>query len=112
MKGADRNAEGGLFVGAGSDRTKGNSFKLEQGRFRLAVRKKFLTARVVRHWNRLTSEAVDAPSMETLQASLDGAASNLDTPGLLLREVPVPTAGGWNWVILKVPSNTNHSKIL
>jgi len=33
--------------------------------------------RVVRHWNRLPSEAVDAPSLETFKARLDGAVSNL-----------------------------------
>jgi len=31
----------------------------------------------VRHWNRLPSEAVDAPSLETLKARLDGAVSNM-----------------------------------
>ena len=54
-----------------------NDFKLEEGRFRLDVRKKFFTVRVVRHWNRLPREAVDAPSLEAFKARLDGALSNL-----------------------------------
>ena len=54
-----------------------NGFKLEEGRFRLGIRKKFFAMRVVRHWNRLPSEVVDAPSMEAFKARLDGALSNL-----------------------------------
>ncbi|KGL98320.1 hypothetical protein N301_07337, partial [Charadrius vociferus] len=54
-----------------------NSFKLEEGRFRLDIRKKFFTLRVVRHWNRFPREAVDAPSLEVFKARLDGALSNL-----------------------------------
>ena len=45
--------------------------------FRLDIRKKFFAVRVVRHWNRLPSEAVDAPSLEAFKARLDGALSNL-----------------------------------
>ncbi|KFQ16237.1 hypothetical protein N330_05347, partial [Leptosomus discolor] len=48
-----------------------------KGKFRLDKRKKFFTLRVVRHWNRLPEEVVDAPSLEVFKARLDGALSNL-----------------------------------
>ncbi|KFV90168.1 hypothetical protein N327_06918, partial [Fulmarus glacialis] len=54
-----------------------NGFKLKKGRFRLDMRKKFFTMRVVKHWNRLPREAVDAPSLETFKVRLDWALSNL-----------------------------------
>ncbi|KFM05909.1 hypothetical protein AS27_07536, partial [Aptenodytes forsteri] len=54
-----------------------NGFKQKEGRFRLDIRKKFCTVRVVRHWNRLPGEVVDAPSLEVFKARLDGALSNL-----------------------------------
>ncbi|KFR05438.1 hypothetical protein N306_07285, partial [Opisthocomus hoazin] len=54
-----------------------NGCKLKEGKFRLDIRKKFFTMRVVRHWNRLPREAVDAPSLEVFKAALDGALSNL-----------------------------------
>jgi len=46
-------------------------------RFRLDVRKKFFTMRVVRHWHRFPREAVAAPSQEVFKARLDGALGNL-----------------------------------
>jgi len=33
--------------------------------------------KVVKHWNRLPSEVVEAPSLETFKDNVDGALSNL-----------------------------------
>ena len=77
LKGAYKKTGEGLFTRACTDRTSGNGFKLKEGRFRLDVRKKFFTVRVVRHWHRLPREAVAAPSLAVFKARLDGAWSNL-----------------------------------
>ncbi|KFV17248.1 hypothetical protein N340_12105, partial [Tauraco erythrolophus] len=43
----------------------------------LDIRKKFFTLRVVRQWNRLPREVVDAPSLEVFKARLDEDLGNL-----------------------------------
>jgi len=77
LKGAYKKSGEGLATRSRSDRIRGDGFKLKQGRFRSAIRKKSFTMRVVRHWNRLPREAVDAPSLEVFKARLDRALSNL-----------------------------------
>ena len=49
VKGGYKKAGDRLFTRACTDRTRGNGFKLKEGRFRLEVRKKFFTLGVVRH---------------------------------------------------------------
>ncbi|KFW08110.1 hypothetical protein N327_01720, partial [Fulmarus glacialis] len=77
LKGAYKKDEDRLFSRACCNRTRRNGFKLKEGRFRLDIRKKFFTMRVVKHWNRLPREVADVPSLETFRVRLDGALSNL-----------------------------------
>jgi len=51
-------------------------------------RKKYFTMRLVRHWDRLPREVVDAPTLELLKVRLDGALSHL-----IKLKVSLPMAG-------------------
>jgi len=50
LKGAYKKDGENIFSRACCDRTRSNGFKLREGRFRLDVRKKFFTIKVVKHW--------------------------------------------------------------
>ena len=64
-----------LFSRVCWDETRRNGFKLKERRFRLDIRKKLFSLRVLRHWHRLPREMVNAPSMETFEVRLDSALS-------------------------------------
>ncbi|KFQ39198.1 hypothetical protein N332_03149, partial [Mesitornis unicolor] len=50
-----------------------NGLKLHQGRFRLGIRKHFLTVRAVKHWTRLPRELMESPSSEVFKKRVDVA---------------------------------------
>ena len=50
---------------------------LHQGKFRLDIRKCFFTERVVKYWNRLPGEVVDALSLPVIKRHLDNALNNM-----------------------------------
>ena len=64
LKGGYRKNGENLFDKACCDRRKSNGFKLKEGRFRLDIRKKLFTMRVVKHWNGLPREVVEVSSLK------------------------------------------------
>ena len=64
-----------LFSKVWGDRTRGKGFKLKECRFRLDIRKKSSTVKVVSHWHKLPREVLDAPTVGTLKFRLDKALS-------------------------------------
>jgi len=70
-------AEDRLFNGVLYDRTRGNCLKPKEERFRLDIRKKFFTIRVVRYWHRLPRKVLDDPSLKAFKPRLDRAMDNL-----------------------------------
>ena len=78
LKGGTYEQEGNqLFERVNNSRTRGNGFKLKEGRYGLDVWGKFFTLRVVRCWKRLPREFVDTTSLEVFKARLDAALGSL-----------------------------------
>jgi len=65
--------EARLFSVVHSDGTRSNGLKLEQRKFCSNVWKKIFAVRVAEHWNSLSREVVESPSIER----------NQDLPGCL-----------------------------
>ena len=61
LKGGFKKYGDKLFSRACCDWTRGNGFKLKEGRFRLSIRKKFVAVRVVKHWTRFAQRGGRCP---------------------------------------------------
>lgn len=67
------NGEGGADLCSiiTDDRIQGNGTKLHHRRFRLDIRKKLFTVRVVKNWNSLPRDVIDASSSSVFKRHLD-----------------------------------------
>lgn len=57
--------------------THGSGPKLHQQRFRLHMKKPFIIDSMVKDWNRLLGEVLDAPSLSVLKRHLNNALNNM-----------------------------------
>lgn len=79
-----------LFIRENSNRARHNVSKVQEGRFRLNIRRLF-TQKAVRHWHSFPKK---------LWCPIPGGAE--------LVGAALPTAGSWVWMIFKVPSKSFH----
>ena len=93
LKGAYKQEGNQLFERVDNSRARGNGFMLKKGRVRLDIRGKFFTMRVVRFWNRLPREVVDALSLDMLKTRLEGTMGSLVWYQIWRLEA-LPVAGG------------------
>ena len=58
-------------------RTRNSGLKVQEARFRLDIRKNFLTVRAVRQWNQLPREVVGSPTLDVFKRLLENHLSGM-----------------------------------
>ena len=66
-----------LFSAVPNNRTRGNRHKLEHGKLHLNMRKNYLLWGWQEHWNRLSREVVESPSLKIFKTHMDAFLCNL-----------------------------------
>ena len=107
LKGANKQEGEWLFMKVDSDRTRGNVLKLRQGRFRLDIRRKIFTQRVVTHLKQVAQRGYGCPIPGGIQSQ---AGCGSGQPGLLVGD-PVHSRG-LELTVIVVLFNPGHSTIL
>ncbi|TRZ22387.1 hypothetical protein HGM15179_004716 [Zosterops borbonicus] len=87
------------------DGTRRNGQKLLQRKFLLNMRRNFFPVQVTVHWNRLSREAVEPPSLEIFQ-------NRLAQSSFTCSETTPLNEGGWTRRSTVAPSNLSHFVIL
>lgn len=75
-QGGSRQGGADLLSLVTSDKTWGNGMKLYEGKFRLVIRKRFLTERMLSRWNWVSREVAMAPSFLEFWERLGNALSH------------------------------------
>jgi len=89
LKEADRKDGDNLFSRDSSDRTRGNGFKLKQGRFRLDIRKKFFYNEGCETLERVAQRGSGGPIPGNIQDQVGQGSEQSD----LVSGVPAPCGG-------------------
>ena len=98
QEGATRMLQIQTFSRDRSDRTRGDGIKLEQG-----YKEEVLHGRVVGHWNGLSKDAVNAPSLAVFKARLDGARYNHTGKWELWEKASLLHCFSSPWLTEKIP---------
>jgi len=77
LKGSYKKEGNRHFSRVCGDRARENGLNLKKGTFRLDIRKKYFTVRVLWHWNSLLRDEANALSLETFMARLDQTLGSL-----------------------------------
>ena len=86
------------FAWSYSDRTKGNGFRLKEGKFRLDVRKKIFTQRMVRRWHSCPDK-MWCPIPGGVQGQVGWGPGQLSCWGAAL----LMARGGAGWAVRSLP---------